>query len=61
MSEQGLLFVAFSADPSRFERMLRRMFGVDDGVRDRLTEFSTPVSGGAWFVPSLEALGDALG
>ena len=61
VSEQGLLFVAFSADPSRFERMLRRMFGVDDGIRDRLTEFSSPVSGGAWFVPSLEALGDALG
>ena len=61
VTEQGLLFVAFSADPSRFERMLRRMFGVDDGVHDRLTDFSRPVSGGAWFVPSLEALGDALG
>ena len=61
VTEQGLLFVAFSADPSRFERMLRRMFGLDDGVHDRLTDFSRPVSGGAWFVPSLEALGDALG
>ena len=29
VAEQGLLFVAFSADPARFERMLRRMFGVD--------------------------------
>ena len=41
--------------------MLRRMFGSDDGVHDRLTEFSVPVTGAYWFVPSLEALGDALG
>ena len=61
VAEQGLLFVAFSVDPTRFERMLRRMFGVDDGIHDRLTDFSTPVSGAAWFVPSLEALGGALG
>jgi putative iron-dependent peroxidase len=61
VGEHGLHFVAFSAEPERFTKMLRRMFGVDDGVHDRLTEFSTPVSGAVWFVPSLEALGDALG
>ncbi len=60
--EHGLQFVAFSADPHRFTAMLERMFGAtDDGLRDRLTEFSTPVTGAYWFVPSLEALGDALG
>jgi putative iron-dependent peroxidase len=58
--EHGLYFVAFSADPSRFERMLRRMFG-EDGVRDRLTEFTRPVSSAAYFAPSLEDLDDALG
>nr|MBP9054271.1 Dyp-type peroxidase [Ilumatobacteraceae bacterium] len=57
----GLHFVAFSAHPERFTKMLRRMFGADDGVRDRLTEFSVPVTGAYWFVPSLEALGAALG
>ncbi|MDO8363373.1 MAG: Dyp-type peroxidase [Actinomycetota bacterium] len=61
VDEHGLHFVAFSADPIRFERMLRSMFGGDDGVHDRLTEFSTPVAGSYWFVPSLEDLGDALG
>jgi putative iron-dependent peroxidase len=60
--EHGLFFVAFSADPSRFEKMLRRMFGMSgDGLRDRLTDFSRPVTSAAYFVPSLEALGDALG
>ena len=35
VDEHGLHFVAFSADPSRFERMLRRMFGQDDdGLHD---------------------------
>ena len=62
VGEHGLHFVAFSADPHRFTLMLSRMFGAaDDGLRDRLTDFSTPVTGAYWFVPSLEDLGDALG
>lgn len=60
--EHGLMFVAFSADASRYSQMLAHMFGTaPDGLRDRLTEFSRPVSGAYYFVPSLEALGDALG
>lgn len=55
--ELGLYFVAFSADPSRYDKMLARMFGTSgDGLHDRLTEFSTAVSGSTWFVPSLEDL-----
>ena len=62
VAEHGLYFVAFSANASRFEKMLRRMFGQSgDGVRDRLTEFTRPVTGALYFVPALEALGDALG
>jgi porphyrinogen peroxidase len=61
-AEHGLYFVAFSADPTRFTTMLRRMFGVDgDGVHDRLTDFTRPVSGSFYFAPALESLGDALG
>ena len=29
VDEHGLMFFAFSADPSRFEKMLRRMFGAE--------------------------------
>jgi putative iron-dependent peroxidase len=59
--EAGLYFVAFSADPIRFTIMLQRMFGVSgDGLHDRLTDFSRPVSGSFWFVPSLEALAGCL-
>jgi putative iron-dependent peroxidase len=47
--EHGLMFLAFSADRVRLQRMLERMAGVGDGVRDRLTEFSTPVAS-AWYV-----------
>ncbi|MDQ1434984.1 MAG: porphyrinogen peroxidase [Actinomycetota bacterium] len=62
VKELGLYFVAFSADPTRFEKMLRRMFGHSgDGLHDRLTDFSRPLSGSAYFVPSVEALGDVLG
>ena len=62
VDEHGLYFVAFSSEPSRFEEMLRNMFGLSvDGLRDRLTEFSRPVSGSYYWVPSLQALGAALG
>ena len=62
VSEAGLYFVAFSADPSRYDRMLARMFGTDDdGVRDRLTEFSRPVSGAYYFAPSYNALNEVAG
>jgi putative iron-dependent peroxidase len=56
VTELGLYFVAFSADPTRFEKMLNRMFGTDDDLHDHLTDFTTPVSGAFYFAPSLEAL-----
>ena len=58
----GLYFVAFSAERDRYDRMLARMFGVSgDGVRDRLTDFSRPVSGAYYFAPSLAALDAVAG
>jgi putative iron-dependent peroxidase len=57
IAEHGLHFVAFSAERRRFELMLARMFGVSgDGGHDHLTDFSRPVSGSFWFVPSLDDL-----
>jgi putative iron-dependent peroxidase len=59
VGEHGLQFVAFSADPSRFDKMLARMFGTTgDALHDHLTDFSTPVTGAYYFAPSLEALVD---
>jgi porphyrinogen peroxidase len=62
VEEHGLYFVAFSADHTRFEKMLRRMFGAGgDGLHDHLTDFTRTVSGSAYFVPSVEALGEVFG
>jgi putative iron-dependent peroxidase len=55
--EQGLYFVAFSAERSRYDLMLARMFGkAEDGLHDRLTDFSRPTSGAYYFAPSQNAL-----
>jgi porphyrinogen peroxidase len=54
--EHGLVFVAFSADTSRLARMLDRMVGRDDGVRDHLTDISRCVSSGWYVAPPVEAL-----
>ena len=60
--EHGLYFVDFSAARSRDDRMLARMFGNDpDGLRNRLTDFSRPVSGAYYFAPSLNALNELAG
>ena len=61
VEQSGLYFLAFSADPSRFTKMLQRMFDVDgEGVHDHLIDFSTPVSGAFYFAPSLDALDGML-
>jgi len=57
MAAHGLYFVAFAADRTRFDRMLGRMFGLADGQRDRLTDFSRPVTGAVYFAPPLALLG----
>jgi putative iron-dependent peroxidase len=52
----GTMFVGFSADQRRLVRMLQRMAGAEDGIRDRLTYFTTAVTGAYYFVPSVQAL-----
>jgi len=62
VTEHGLYFLAFACDITRFDVLLSRMFGTyEDGVQDRLLEFSTPVTGSYWFAPSTEALAALLG
>jgi porphyrinogen peroxidase len=52
----GTVFVGFSADQWRLDRMLRNMAGSDDGLRDALTRYTTVLTGAYYFVPSLQAL-----
>ena len=54
--EHGLMFLAFSADRARLRRMLVRMAGGEDGLRDRLTEFSTPVASAWYIAPPIDVL-----
>jgi putative iron-dependent peroxidase len=55
--EHGLQFIAFTADLSRVDKMLGRIFGTSgDGLHDHLTDFTTPVTGAYYFAPSLDSL-----
>lgn len=57
VGEQGLLFLGFSQERSRFVQMLDQIYGADGrDVRDRLLDFTTPVSGSFYFAPSLDEL-----
>jgi len=49
--EHGLYFVAYGASLDPYERVLRRMLGLDDGITDGLLRFTRPVSGGYYWCP----------
>jgi putative iron-dependent peroxidase len=49
--QQGLEFVAFVESLDRYEFVLRRMVGHDDGIVDGLFSFSHPVTGGYYWAP----------
>lgn len=49
--QEGLEFIAYVESLDRFERMMRRMVGHDDGIVDALFTFSHPVTGGYYWCP----------
>ncbi len=57
VTELGLYFLAFACEIARFDALLASMFGLaGDGVADRLTRYSRPVTGAYWFAPAVEVL-----
>ncbi len=57
--EAGTYFIGYSSSPSVTELMLQRMFlGDPPGNYDRILDFSTPVTGTLFFVPTADFLDD---
>jgi putative iron-dependent peroxidase len=52
--EEGLEFVSFVASLDAFERMMRRMAGLEDGIVDALFTFSRAVTGGYYWCPPVQ-------
>ncbi|MFL5348215.1 MAG: Dyp-type peroxidase [Hyalangium sp.] len=53
-TQEGLEFIAQVESLDRFEIMMRRMAGLEDGTVDGLFTFSRPVSGGYYWCPPVE-------
>jgi putative iron-dependent peroxidase len=49
--EQGLEFIAYGESLDRYERVMRRMIGLEDGSVDALFTFSKPVTGSYFWCP----------
>lgn len=49
--EHGFEFIAYGESLDRFERVMRRMAGLDDGIVDGLFAFSRPVTGAYYWCP----------
>jgi putative iron-dependent peroxidase len=57
--EFGTYFIGYARTPAVTERMLERMFlGDPPGNTDRILDFSTAVTGGLFFVPTVDFLDD---
>jgi putative iron-dependent peroxidase len=57
--EFGTYFIGYASTPSVIEQMLRNMFvGDPPGNHDRILDFSTPVTGSLFFVPTADFLDD---
>ena len=56
VTDHGTMFVGFGRDRAWLHRMLQRMAGVEDGIRDALTLYTTPLTGAYYWVPPVEAL-----
>lgn len=57
--EAGTYYIGYSRNPAVTERMLRNMFlGDPPGNTDRILDFSTALTGGLFFTPTLDFLDD---
>ena len=61
VTEHGTMFVGFCAEQRPLVEMLESMAGLKSGSRDTLTRYTSPLTGAYYFVPSTEALRDAMG
>ena len=58
-AEFGTYFIGYAAEPGVIEQMLRNMFlGNPPGNHDRILDFSTPLTGNLFFVPTADFLED---
>jgi putative iron-dependent peroxidase len=53
--KEGFEFIAYGESLDRFERVMRRMAGLDDGIVDALFTFSRPVTGAYYWCPPVDA------
>jgi len=56
MNECGLFFISYASSPLKHQRQLESMLGIGDDIQDRIMDFSTPITGNYWFIPSMTLL-----
>ena len=57
VTEHGTMFVGFCSTQPPLATMLESMAGLASGTRDALTQYTRPLTGAYYFVPSTDALG----
>lgn len=56
LKEHGLFFVGYASNPVKHEKLLDSMVGSRTGTHDHLMNFTSPVTGNYWLIPSQSLL-----
>jgi putative iron-dependent peroxidase len=56
VTDHGTMFVGFAASRGPLQKMLESMAGLKSGARDALTNYTKPVTGAYYVVPSIESI-----
>ena len=56
VTDHGTMFVGFCAEQRPLQAMLESMAGLTNGVRDALTNYTQPLTGAYYFIPSTQSL-----
>ncbi|MEZ5756823.1 MAG: Dyp-type peroxidase [Emcibacteraceae bacterium] len=52
--DSGLVFVSFANNLDKFEAIMNRMIGKDDGIIDALFDFTRPINGAYYWCPPIK-------
>lgn len=56
MKEHGLFFISYASTLHKHDKQLDSMMGFGNTTHDKPMDFSTPITGNYWFIPSIRLL-----
>jgi len=56
IKEHGLVFLSYASNTLKHQKQLDSMCAIQNTNHDQIMDFSTPITGNYWFIPSIRLL-----